>query len=165
MGKVLAGAGGFCGACGTAAAAAREAAGTGPCGSGEASAARAEVDGGVRGSESRVPRGCGSSMLGLRAEEPLLGSPPGDPCGCSEPASLSSPTHPDPSKAPWLHLLPIPKNSHVTSLLTPFLSASLVSRYPGPSWRSFLPLFLPCRSVLSSSLTRFSGCPIPPYLL
>jgi hypothetical protein len=78
MGKVLAGAGGFCGACGTAAAA-REAAGTGPCGSGEASAARAEVDGGVRGSESRFPRLCGSSMLGLRAEEPPLGSPPQGP--------------------------------------------------------------------------------------
>lgn len=52
MGKVLAGAGGFCGACGTAAAAAREATGTGPCGSGEVSAARAEVDGGVRAPEA-----------------------------------------------------------------------------------------------------------------
>lgn len=35
--------------------------------------------GGVRGSESRVPRRCGSSMLGLRAEEPPLGSPPRGP--------------------------------------------------------------------------------------
>lgn len=79
MGKVLTGARGFCGACGTAAAAAGEAAGTGPFGSGEVSAARAEVDGGVRGSESRVPRGCGSSKLGLRAEATPPGSPPRGP--------------------------------------------------------------------------------------
>lgn len=79
MGKVLAGARGFCGAFGTAAAAALEAAGTGLCGSGEANAARAEVDGGVRGYESRVPRGFGWSTLGLRAEAPPLGSPPRGP--------------------------------------------------------------------------------------
>lgn len=71
----------------------------------------------------------------------------GDPRRGSEPAFLPPPTHPDPSEAPWLHLLPIPREPHVTFLLTPFLSASLVSRYPGPPCRSFLPpstAFHPC---------------------
>lgn len=157
MGKVLAGAGGFCGAFGTAAAAAREASRTGPCGSGEASAARAEVDGGVRGSESRVPRGRGWSTLGLRAEAPPPGSPPRGPLWLLGAGLPPSSTHPDPSEALWLHFLPIPQEPHVTSLLIPFLSASLVPRYPGPPWRAFLPpstVFHPCpvgqRSLLIS---------------
>lgn len=160
MGKVLAGAGGFCGACGTAAAT-----GTGPCGSREARAARAEVDGGVRGSESRVPRGCGcgSSKLGLSAEAGGLRR--GDPSACSEPASVPPATHPDPSEAPWLSLLRIPWEPHVTSLLTSFPSASLVPRYPGPPWRSFLPASLgslPSLLALSVSALFSSLTPASP---
>lgn len=71
----------------------------------------------------------------------------GDLRGCSEPASLPPPTHSDPSEALWLHFLPIPQELHVTSVLIPFLSASLVPRYPGPPWRAFLPpstVFHPC---------------------
>lgn len=74
MGKVLAGAEGFCGACGTAAAAAREATGTGPCGSGEVSLARAEVDDGVGAPEAAFRGACGSSLSACALEAPPPGS-------------------------------------------------------------------------------------------
>lgn len=159
MGKVLAGAGGFCGACGTAAAAAREAAGTGPCGSGEASAAWAEVGGGVRGSESRVLRGCGSSALGLRAQAPPPGSPARGPLwllGAGLPPSLpptltplkprgffASQFHENPMSLPSD---PLPERERLSGVLLPRPSLESL-----PASLASLPS-LPCRSVLCSHL-------------
>lgn len=126
MGKVLAGARGFCGAFGTAAAAAREAAGTGLCGSGRPTrpGPRWTVGSGATRAVFRAASAGPRSACVLRRRR--RGLHRGDLCSCSEPASLPPPTHPDPSEALWLHLLPIPQERHVTSLLTPFLSASLV---------------------------------------